>query len=201
MSEGSTPISSQTDVDDDVSEHDRASGAGTDSGTAEGTGRGGVAHSRRLLVGLALLTLALLGAAVGLGIYLLLAERKEDSREDAVIAARQEVINLFTIDYKNLDPHVQRVLDGATGDFRRDFEERSPQLRDLLVKSQVVSQGEVLQAAPVRVDDSSATVLVVAKSAVRNAAAPDGITTTDRIQVELEKKGDRWLTSSLEPVS
>lgn len=215
MSGGSTPIPSDPSASDTGTEHrtghdaehhaehgaghDAATGAGIESGNEDT--RGELPRRRSLLAGLALLTAVLFLAAVGLGVYLFLAKSKEDNREDAVVAARQEVINLFTLDYKDLDPHVQRVLEGATGDFRRDFEERSPQLRELLVKSQVVSQGEVLAAAPVRVDDSSATVLVVVKGAVRNVAAPDGLNTTERIQVELEKKGDRWFTSSLEPVS
>ena len=81
-------------------------------------------------------------------------------------------MNFTTLDYQELDRDLGRVLDGATGDFRSQFEAGTNDLAELVTANQAVSKGEVLEAGIVSDDDDSARVLVVADSTVTNAASP-----------------------------
>ena len=84
-------------------------------------------------------------------------------------AARQSAVNLTSIDSAKPDEAATRVLEGTTGDFRKEFEERSGNLEDLLTKNEVHEQGEVIEAGLVRSDKSLASALVVVGSTVRNS--------------------------------
>jgi len=153
---------------------------------------------RRLLLALSALGLLLLLTGALLAAQLLRYERVDDTREDALRAARQSALNLTSIDKENFDADVQRVLAGATGAFRTDFEARAKDLKEVLAVNQVVSEGKVIDAGLVRSDARNATALVVVDSNVRNTAAPEGRVNTYRMQLELELRDGRWLTSMLE---
>lgn len=156
------------------------------------------ALGRRLLVVLGLLCVLLLAAAVALAVLLRGYAAQDDARDDAVRAARQSAINLTSIDYQDFDAAVDRVLEGATGDFGKEFKDNSGNLKDLLLQNKVVSEGKIVEAGIVRSDRSHATVLVVIDSTVTNTETPKGRVNTNRMQIEVEKVGGRWLTSTLQ---
>ncbi len=151
----------------------------------------------RVLIALAATCALLAVAAVVLGFQLRRYAQVEDARQDALRAARQSALNLTSIDNERFDEAVQRVLDGATGDFRREFEDNTESLKKLLADNQVNAQGSVLEAGLVRADKSNATALVVVDSTVRNVATPAGRVNTYRMQIEVERVDGRWLTSGL----
>ena len=153
---------------------------------------------RRLLMGLGALLVLLAFGAVLLGLRVQEARAADDRRDDALRYARQMALNLTSISVQELDADIEQVLDGATGEFEDDFARRSDNLREVLTSNEVVSEGRVLDAALVRSDDESATALVVVDATVRNSANPDGGVNTYRMKLELERQGDRWLTSLLE---
>ena len=153
---------------------------------------------RRLLLILTVLLALLAVAAVVLGLRVQEARAAEDRREDALRYARQMALNLTSISVQELDTDIEQVLDGATGEFEEDFARRSDNLREVLTTNEVVSEGKVLEAALVRADDETATALVVVDATVRNAQNPQGGVNTYRMKLELERQGDRWLTSLLE---
>ena len=157
-----------------------------------------VPQRRRLLIALCVAGLALLVAAGVLALQLTSYLKADERREDALAAARQSALNLTSIDRENFAEDVQRVVDGATGAFRTDFEMRSEQLETVLQENEVSSEGKVIEAGLVRADDRTATALVVVDSTVRNTAAPEGRVNTYRMRLQLERVGDRWLTSMLE---
>ncbi len=164
--------------------------------TSPAAGRPG--SSRRLLVALSILLAVLALAAVLLGLQVREARAAEDRREDALRYARQMALNLTSISVQELDTDIKQVLDGATGEFEEDFARRSDNLREVLTTNEVVSEGKVLEAALVRSDEDTATALVVVDATVRNAQNPQGGVNTYRMKLELERQGDRWLTSLLE---
>ncbi len=149
----------------------------------------------------ALVVIALLVTAVVLGLRVRAADQRADLRADAVQAARQEALNLTSVDATDLDGDLERVLEGASGTFREEFEAQSTTLRSVLQENQVAAEGTVLDAGLARFSEDAATALVVIDSVVRNRSVPDGQTRTYRMQLELERVGDRWLTSSLQFVS
>lgn len=153
---------------------------------------------RRLLLALSALGLLLMAALVALGLQLRAYEQVDDGRDAAVRAAQQSALNLTSIDNDDFKADVQRVLDGATGAFKTDFEARSKELAQVLSQNQVASEGKVIDAGLVRYDDLNATALVVVDSNVKNVAVPEGRVNTYRMRLTLERQGDRWLTSMLE---
>lgn len=156
-------------------------------------------HTPPLVVGLLGALLLLVCAAAVLGsLKLRELDQRQDARLAAVAAARQEALNLTSIDTRDIDADLKAVLDGATGGFKTDFAQRSADLRRVLTENNVIAEGNVLEAALVRADDATATVLVVVDSTVKNKAAPKGRANTYRMQLDLEKRDGRWLTSTLQ---
>jgi Mce-associated membrane protein len=124
--------------------------------------------------------------------------RLETARQQALAAARQTTVNFVTISAATVDRDLQRVADGATGDFKDEFTRSMPQVRSAVVENKVDSQGSVLRAAVVSADRSSAVVLVAVDATVRNVNAPDGRLAHYRIRVNLATVGSAWRVSTLE---
>ncbi|MGH8894715.1 MAG: hypothetical protein ACRDWY_15645 [Actinomycetes bacterium] len=121
-----------------------------------------------------------------------------ERRTEILQAARQHAVNFTTLDYRRLDRDLGRVLDGATGEFRTQFEAGTKDLSELVTANKAVSEGEVLEAGLVSDDADSARVLVVADSTVTNAADPKPQKRHYRLQLDLVRDGDRWLVSDLQ---
>jgi Mce-associated membrane protein len=125
------------------------------------------------------------------------ARQVENAHEAALTAARQATVNFVTISASSVDSDLQRVVDGATGDFKSEFTQDMAQVRQAVVENQVASTGEVLRAGVVSGDRHSAVVLVAVDASVKNTGAPDGRLLHYRIQVDLVLDHDRWLVSKL----
>jgi Mce-associated membrane protein len=155
--------------------------------------------TRPLLLGL-LVVVAVAAAALAATSYsrVSAAADRSDRREAALDSARQQAVNFTTLDYQHLDRDLGRVLRGATGDFRKQFQAGTKDLSTLVTQNKAVSRGEVLDAGLVSSDDDSARVLVVADSTVTNAADPKPQKRHYRMQLDLVRHGDRWLVSDLQ---
>ena len=151
-----------------------------------------------LVASLSVLLLLLAAAALVGALKLREQSQRDDARAGALAAARQEALNLTSIDGRDIDADLKRVLDGATGGFKTDFAQRSKDLKTVLTENQVVAEGRVLEAALVRSDSETATALVVVDSTVKNKATPNGRSNTYRMQLDLERHDGRWLTSALQ---
>jgi Mce-associated membrane protein len=126
------------------------------------------------------------------------ASDREQRRAEVLRAARQQAVNFTTLDHRRLDRDLGRVLDGATGEFREQFEAGTKDLSELVTANQAVAEGEVLEAGIVSDDADSARVLVVADSTVTNSTGPDPQKRHYRLQLDLVRDGDRWLVSDLQ---
>jgi Mce-associated membrane protein len=151
-----------------------------------------------LVAALAVVLALLAGGALVGAVKLRDAARRDDARAAALAAARQEALNLTSIDGKDIDADLKRVQDGATGAFAKDFAQRAKDLKSVLTQNAVVAEGRVIDAALVRGDLDTATVLVVVDSTVKNTSVPAGRANTYRMQLDLERHGGRWLTSALQ---
>ncbi|MEV6318434.1 hypothetical protein [Streptomyces sp. NPDC051776] len=124
--------------------------------------------------------------------------RDELRRQEVLAAARQSVLNFTSLDYRHYERDSRHVLDGATGEFKKQFAQQNKQLTKLVAANKSVSQGQVLEAGIITADESSARVLVVGDSKVSNVAAPKGQARNYRLQLDLVREGGRWLTSDVE---
>lgn len=171
-------------------------------------GPGGAAHGSsgpRRPSGRTLALAGLLMAAVACAVLVALtlprlsdASETRDRRTEILAAARQQAVNFTTLDYRELDRDLARVLDGATGQFKKEFEGGTADLPELVTANEAVSAGEVLEAGIVSDDADSARVLVVADSTVTNAASPKPQRRHYRMQMDLVLERGRWLVSDLQ---
>ena len=151
-------------------------------------------------VAFAVLALLIVAALVGIGTLgpkISAASSRDDRRAEVLHAARQHTVNFTTLDYRHLDRDLGRVLDGSTGDFRKQFKAGTKNLTELVTANKAVAKGDVLDAGLVSSDSDSAVVLVVADSTVVNTASPKGEKRHYRLQLTLVRHQDRWLVSDL----
>ncbi|MFI9804834.1 hypothetical protein ACIHEJ_10795 [Streptomyces sp. NPDC052301] len=162
-------------------------------------GTDGVTGGRARLLPAGLVAATVLATVLGgwLGWKLAGQHAAEQRRQDILATARQSALNFTSLDYRHYDRDSRTVLQGATGDFRKQFAAQTAQLTKLVARNRSVSEGQVLEAGIVRSDARSARVLVVADSKVTNTAAPEGQARTYRLQLDLVRVAGRWLTSDV----
>ncbi|MGW4246557.1 hypothetical protein [Nocardia sp. NPDC004722] len=143
-----------------------------------------------------------LAASVGASIvfYQHDARSKEilDAQQQAQAAACKYAPLLATYDAKNLDAYFSSVLDGATGDWRKQFDSTSKDLREVLSQGQVVSKATDVQCAVRNADRNSAEAIVVIGQTITSLGtqgkpAPGQLSMVMR----LERSGDRWLVNKV----
>ncbi|MDZ5444903.1 hypothetical protein U2F26_19495 [Micromonospora sp. 4G57] len=169
--------------------------------TAAAHDHAGVPRRRRALAGLLAVLLAAALAAAGVYGHRWYVDRATDqARRDAVAAARQASVNFVSVSAASVDRDLQRIVAGATGDFKDEFTRGQAQVRKAVVENKVQSQGSVLRAGLVSGDRGHAVVLVAVDATVRNVKAPDGRPSHYRIQVDLVRDRDSgdWLVSRLQ---
>ncbi|MFI9510508.1 hypothetical protein [Nocardia sp. NPDC052566] len=105
------------------------------------------------------------GATVGAAVFFYTQNSDNKAIIDAHESARQAACAyapvLANYDAKSLDPFVAAVLDGATGDWKKQFDDTSKQLREALSQAQVVSRVSDVQCAIKSGDETSAEAIVV----------------------------------------
>ncbi|MGB8649796.1 MAG: hypothetical protein WCD35_03955 [Mycobacteriales bacterium] len=168
-------------------------------------GRDVAPRSRVLVVVLGALVLVLAASSIALA-FVAKAHRDdraalENARQSALTAGRQAIVNLDAISVTTIDSDLDRVLAGATGQFKDQFSKARADLKQLVLARKTVSSGTILSAGVVRADTDSATVLVAVDRLVKDTTSADGVTAHDRWRLDLEKHGGRWLVADLQPVS
>jgi Mce-associated membrane protein len=191
---------------DDTANQDEPGGAdpGAVAGGAPGDPVVGTPPARRsggylaVLVGLTVVTIALVVFGVILGLRVLQDDAQQARRETVLQTARQFAAELTTIEYRTVDRDVQVLLDGSTEQFAEQFGFNGPAFADVAKQTQLVSTGEVTAAGVERVDAKSARVLVAVRATVRDVEVPEGTPRNYRLGVELVWTSDRWLVSNVE---
>ncbi|MBV9830989.1 MAG: hypothetical protein JOZ82_05290 [Marmoricola sp.] len=114
-------------------------------------------------------------------------------------AARNETLAFLTVDYKNMDPLIAKVLDGATGSFKTQYAGAESQLKSSATQSQAVSTGTVLSVGVGDLTDKSAVVFVAADSQVSNKSTKGAKQPRYyRLKLTMNRSGASWKTSNLE---
>jgi Mce-associated membrane protein len=115
----------------------------------------------------------------------------------ALQAARSGVVDLTSFDYLTLDDDIEQIRRVATGDLRDDsvseLEERRQEITDL----EAVVNTEIIGAGVTRADTEDATVLLVIQATQESAAGEQVQVSRYRLEVDLEKSGDRWLLAGI----
>ncbi|MFI5501204.1 hypothetical protein ACIA5E_19270 [Nocardia asteroides] len=107
----------------------------------------------------------LLGASLATSVFLFFESRESRDLLSAQQQAREAACRygpvLADYDSKKLDPYFAAVLDGATGDWKKQFDSTSTELREALTQGEVVSKVTDTQCAIRTGDQESAEAIVV----------------------------------------
>jgi Mce-associated membrane protein len=154
--------------------------------------------SAPIAVGVAVIVV-LVGVAGWLGYRLHQDHQVQAQRSLYVQVARQTAINLTTIDYKEVDADIKRVLDSATGGFHDEFQNRSKPFVEVVKKVQSKSEGTIAEAGLVSATKDQALVLVAVAVKTSMAAAPDDQEPRRwRMRLTVDKTGDGAKVSNVE---
>ncbi|GAD85245.1 hypothetical protein FEK33_12650 [Nocardia asteroides NBRC 15531] len=107
----------------------------------------------------------LLGASLAASVFLFFEGQESKDLLTAQQQAREAACRyapvLADYDSKNLDTYFAAVLDGATGDWKKQFDSTSTELREVLSQGEVVSKVTDTQCAIRTGDEESAEAIVV----------------------------------------
>lgn len=127
------------------------------------------------------------------------AEERAQEYADIRSAARAETLAFLTIDHTKMDEMTARVLDGATGDFEKQYRASLKSLKESAASQESFAKGRVDEVGLSEVDADSASVFVAAGSKVRNKGTKGEVEDRAwRIKLTMVKEDSRWLVSQLE---
>ncbi len=112
--------------------------------------------------------------------------------------ARQGALNLTTIDWRQADADVQRILDSATGTFYDDFQSRSQPFIQVVQRVQSKSEGAISEAGLESMSGDQAQVLVAVTVKTSVAGAADPNPRAWRMRVTVQKVGDEAKVADVE---
>lgn len=114
-------------------------------------------------------------------------------------AAREETLAFLTVDYKNMDPLIEKVLAGATGQFKEQYEQAKVTLKATAQDGQSMATGKIGAIGIGDIDEDNAVVFVAADGEVTNKSTKGKAQPRSyRFKLDMVRKGDRWLTSNLQ---
>jgi hypothetical protein len=116
---------------------------------------------------------------------------------EALQAARSGVVDLTSFDYLTLDDDIEQVRRVSTGDLREESVSQLEARRQEITDLQAVVNTEVVGAGVTQADGEDAAALLVIQSTQESAANPQAQIVRYRIEVTLEKDGERWLLSGI----
>ena len=119
--------------------------------------------------------------------------------KEVTSSARKETLAFLTVDYTDMDPLIEKVLAGATGPFKEQYEGAKSQLKTTAETGQAVATGEVKEVGIGDIDGDTAVVFVAADGSVKNKSTKGkAMPRHYRFKLTLVRKGDKWLTSDLQ---
>jgi Mce-associated membrane protein len=161
------------------------------------------ARRRRISVPLVPALGVLLVLLLGLNAYLLAPRLFADESSvrtstyvEVLQAARSDVVDLTSFDYLTIDDDIEQARRVTTGDLTDESVEGLQSVRQQLVDAQAVTSTEVVGAGVTRATEDEATVVMVIAT-TRQATGVAAQVRRDRIEVDLQREGDRWLLAAI----
>ena len=160
----------------------------------------GARGGRWVIGGLAVL---LVGLLVVIGLTVMSRESPDEeltaAQQQVAEVARTEALAFLTVDHADMDPLIDAVLAGATGDFAEQYASQREKLTSEAIRTEATSTAEVVALGVGDLDDDSATVLVAANSTVTNTSTgSEGQVRYYRLRLDLVREDERWLTSNVQ---
>ncbi len=130
------------------------------------------------------------------------AETLSREYEQVTKAARAETLAFMRVDYQNMDPLIEKVLAGATGTFKEQYDKAKVTIKAQAQDQHAVSTGKVLAVGIGDIDRDNAVVFVAADSSVKNKGTKGKAEPRNyRFKLQMVRKGGNWLASNLQFVA
>jgi Mce-associated membrane protein len=131
------------------------------------------------------------------------APTEEQERFGDIITSATTVATAFVnIRFDDAEASIEKVKAGATGAFRKQYEKSTGGVIDVVKQNKSVMTGEVLWTGVVNADEDSATVIVATTGTVANNQTKGKPSVRNfRLQLQLVREDDAWLTSDLQFVA
>lgn len=143
----------------------------------------------------AVIALAALAGWLGFRDYQ--SHQSQAQRQEFLQAAKQVALNLTTVDWQHADTDVQRILAGATGEFRDGFANRSQSFIEMVRQTQATTVGTLTQAGLESETADSAQVLVVVSVQTSKAGAPEPVPRAWRMRISVQKVDDQFKVANV----
>lgn len=121
-----------------------------------------------------------------------------DLKSQFETGARQDVVNLMSLNFNSAQVDLQRVIDSTTGQFHEDFQKSAKDFLSVMKESKVVTTASVSAVAVESMTQDSAVVLVAAVSQVANTASGQPTPRNWRLSVTVNKVEDQIKMSRVE---
>ena len=158
-----------------------------------GLAGGAVALLSAIVVALAATAVVLLTLRHGL-------RADQTSRESALAAARQQALNLVSLDARTVDRDYDRMLAGTADPLRADLVSNRAAAKAALAKSKGTSTGTVTDAGLVELSGDKASAVVIVDAVQTNTVTRSSLAHRFRFQLDLTLQGGQWLVGNLESV-
>ena len=123
------------------------------------------------------------------------------ARDAALLAARQDIVVLNTLDYTDVDGGLQRWLGATTGTLRDQLSQVSDSDKQAIAVSKSRTTASVPAAAVTQVDPTKGAATVIAS--VQIDVTPDGgeaTTKRTRFSLTMQREGDTWKIGAVQQV-
>ena len=157
-----------------------------------------MSHVRLATIAGLVAVVALASLSGWLGYRTYQSHQAEEQRNLFLQVGRQGALNLTSIDWQQADADVQRILDGATGTFYDDFQQRAKPFVEVVKQAQSKSEGNIAAAGLESESDDGAHVLVAVTVKTSNAGAPEQQPRAWRMRISVQKVGDEAKVSNVE---
>jgi Mce-associated membrane protein len=122
-------------------------------------------------------------------------------RDTVLLAARQDIVVLNTLDYRNVDAGLKRWAAASTGTLHQQITSATTAEKKQILAGKTVTTAKVLDAAVVSLDSSEGSATVIAS--IELSKQPSGKAAQverERLRAGLTRVGSTWKINSLGPV-
>ncbi|HET8960349.1 hypothetical protein [Nocardioides sp.] len=127
------------------------------------------------------------------------AQAEQERYGEVLEAASDEAEAFINIRYDDAQASVDKVAEGATGEFKKQYSSSTEGVLQVLKQEKSVMEGEVLWAGVVDVDQDSATVIAATSGTVANRQTQNQpVARNFRLRLDLVRENGRWLTNDLQ---
>jgi Mce-associated membrane protein len=122
-------------------------------------------------------------------------------RDQVLLAGRQDVIVLNSLDYRDIDQGLTRWRSASTGQLRSSFDDVTSADRTRIADAKAVTTARVLEAAVVSLDPSAGQARIIASVELTvTPANGKAVVKRERQQADLQRVGASWKVSGLQQV-